>query len=175
MDASEVIELIDRAFNGVPRSSTSLRQFRLTDVQGMKGTISDDEWQAAGLNRQDAKWQDIPDAEIEECDVVLAHMSAADFRYYLPAYMRYAVTRANEPIWRSGILGMTVSSLYTSHPSLRGYVLSKFSLLTRPQREAIANFLRFVAENAAVVKRADAKRAIDCWWTEKSIRDGFSL
>src|SRR5689334_3310809 len=107
MDASAVLALISRAFDGVPRPDLSLRQFRLTDQKGMAGTITDEEWLDAGNRRIDAKWQEIPDAEIEECDVVLAHMQAPEFRYYLPAYMHYAVRHSHLPIWESDILGMT--------------------------------------------------------------------
>lgn len=175
MNRSNVLDAIDKAFDGIAKPETSLRQFRLTDLRGMAGTITDEEWMAAGNRRVDQRWQDIPDGEIEECDVVLAHMSAAEFQYYLPAYMRYAVQHSHLPIWESDILGMTVSALYpsTRHMGLRQYSFSQYSLFTREQRWAIVQFLRFVAECADFVQRPDARKAIERHWTEKVVQDGF--
>ena len=51
----------------------------------MSGEIIDEEWAEAGRNRVDSSWQDIPDSETRECDVLLAHMGPEEFRYYLPA------------------------------------------------------------------------------------------
>ncbi len=70
-------------------------------------------------------------------------MQAPEFRYYLPAYMQYAVKTAHVPIWESDILGMTVSALYPSTKDLgqRHYLLGQYSLLTRAQRQAIVEFL----------------------------------
>src|SRR5687767_1060971 len=123
MDASEVLASIEAAFDGIARPKISLRQFRLTDQKGMAGTITDEEWLNAGNQRSDRRWQDVPDSEIEECDVVLAHMQAAEFQYYLPAYMRYAVRNFQLPVWKSAILGMTVSALNPSnkYPGSRQY------------------------------------------------------
>ena len=175
MDASDVLQSIREAFDGVPRPETSLRQFRLTDLKGMAGTITREEWVKAGIERSDTNWQDIPDAEIKECDCVLAHMQASEFQYYLPAYMRYAVKNAHLPIWESDILGMTVSALYpsTNDVGLRHYVLAQYSLLTRPQRKAIVKFLRFVAESADFVQRPHAQKALERHWTDKVVEDGF--
>jgi hypothetical protein len=175
MDALEVLNSIGAAFDVVARPETSLRQFKLTDLKGMAGTITREEWLEAGIRRSDARWQDIPDAEIEECDVVLAHMQAPEFQYYLPAYMTFAVRHFRVPIWKSDILGMTVSALYpsTRDAGLRHYRLAQFSLFSRAQREAIVQFLRFVAENADFVRRPDAQKALERHWTEKVVRDGF--
>jgi hypothetical protein len=141
----------------------------------MAGTITDDEWLEAGNERSDAKWQEIPDSEIKECDVVLAHMQAAEFQYYLPAYMHYAVRHVQLPIWQSDILGMTVSALSPTikDVGLRHYTLAQYALLSRAQRQAIAFFLRFAAENAAAVQRPGAKLALERDWTDQVVRDGF--
>jgi hypothetical protein len=175
MDASDVLKAIQEAFDGVPRSEVSLRQFRLTDLKGMAGTITPDEWAEAGRQRIDTRWQDIPDTEIKECDCVLAHMQASEFQYYLPAYMQHAVRNARLPIWESDILGMTVSALYpsTKDVSLRHYALAQYSLLTRAQRQAIVQFLRFVADNADFVQRPHAQKALERHWTDEVVDDGF--
>ena len=175
MEASDVLDAIREAFDGVPRPDTSLRQFRLTDLKGMAGTITDEEWLEAGNHRIDGRWQDVPDAEITECDCVLAHMQASEFQYYLPAYMRYAIKNSHLPLWESDILGLTVSALSpsTKDMPMRYYKRAQFSLLTRAQREVIVKFLRFVAENATFVQRPDALEVLERHWTEKVVQDGF--
>jgi hypothetical protein len=175
MNTPKVFELIGAAFDGVAKPTISLRQFRLTDQKGMVGTITDEEWRAAGKERVDEDWQEIPDVEIEECDVVLAHMQAAEFQYYLPAYMCYAVRHVHLPMSKSDVIGMTVSALTPSRKNigLRHYALAQYSMFTRAQREAIVAFLNFVAENAEAVQRPDAKKALGQEWTVTVVQNGF--
>jgi len=163
---TDVIRAIERAFDGIGRPKTSLRQFRLTDQKGMSGFISDEEWEDAGKNRIDSKWQDIPDDEIEECHVVLAHMEAEEFRYYLPAYMRYGIKHHTTPLWKSDVLGSTVFAVYPSSrdPHLREYVLSQLSLLNSAQRSSVVQFLQFVADYVEDARRPDAQVALDRYW-----------
>ena len=138
-------ELIESAFDGVPRPKTSLRQFVLTDQKGMSGTVTEEEWRLASISRTDAKWQDIAALEIEHCDCLLAHMQAQEFRYYLPAYMIYSLDRAQDlkdMIPGSVVFGLTPSKLDPV------YSASQYSLLNAFQREATAAFLAYMAVHA---------------------------
>jgi hypothetical protein len=143
---AEIIACIESAFDGAPRAETSLRQFLLTDGDGMSGDISGRQWEASGRQRVDSIWQEIPDMEIEAGAGLLAHMDAGEFRYYLPAYMRYAV--AHRASWESDVLGMTVSSLCPSEKNLarRAYAIAQYAALDAAQREAVVRFLAFVAQ-----------------------------
>ena len=163
MEPEDVIREIEAAFDGITKPITSLRQFKLTDEKGMKGEITDKEWKNAGLMRQDTKWQEIPDSEIEECDCLLAHMQPDEFIYYLPAYMRFSVTHYKLPIWKSGVLGSTVFSLYPSSKNKEGYIYQEkqLSLLNEKQKQTIIYFLEFVANYANDVERPDAKLALE--------------
>src|SRR6185503_5323688 len=168
MDTSQTLKVIGAAFDGVARPDISLRQFLLTDQKGLAGTVTDQAWLEAGNRRNDSRWQEIPDAEIEECGVVLAHMEAPEFQYYLPAYMRYAVRHLHLDFWKWEILAMTVASL---HPSLYPmdvwpHAVAKYSLFTRAQRQAATQFLRFVVESAADIFRPEAKDALERDWTD---------
>jgi hypothetical protein len=170
MEASEVINIIEGAFDVVARPATSLRQFKLVDRSGLGEEISDSGWAEAGRQRVDAKWQDIPDSEIEYCDVVLAHMGPLEFRYYLPAYMRFAVNHYRLPLWESDILGQTVFCVYPSSKDARTreHVISQLSLLSEEQRLAVIEFLRFVAEHGEDVEKPDAQEALDRYWLKYS-------
>ena len=91
MNPESVSAVIEDAFKDVERPTESLRQFKLTDDKGMSCEITQEEWSAAGKNRIDRRWSDIPDEEIEECGCQLAHMQEREFVYFLPAYMRFAI------------------------------------------------------------------------------------
>jgi len=166
MDAIELENAMLVAFEGVKKAETSLRQFHLTDEKGMAGTITPEEWRAAGSARVDSRWEDIPDSEIEKCGCLLAHMQAEDFRYYLPAYMRFSVRHFQEPIRESDILGSTVFSLYPSskNKALFHYNVAQLSLLTKEQQHIVVEFLRFVAAYADDVQRLDAEKALERYW-----------
>jgi len=158
----ETHKIIESAFDGVPRPETSLRQFVLTDQKGMAGTITDEEWRIAGITRTDAKWQDISALEIEHCDCQLAHMQSEEFRYYLPAYMIYSLSHAQDSVLESMIPGSVVFGLTPSknNPS---YSASQYKLLDSPQRKAVTAFLAYMANNANDYDRKDAKRALSFW------------
>jgi hypothetical protein len=167
MDIDELIKAIESAFDGVARPETSLRQFLLTDKYGMSREITDKEWTHAGKTRVDNNWTDIPDSEIEECDCLLAHMQAEEFRYYLPAYMRYSVKNYQKPIWENDVLGMCVSSLYPSptNNSLYAYKISQFALINNAQKQVVVQFLKFIANVADYVQRPDATKALEQYWS----------
>jgi len=176
MNADYLISSIKTAFDGVPRSDTSLRQFRLTDRFGMSREITDSEWDAAGFGRTDTRWQEIPDSEIQECGVLLAHMQARDFLYYLPAYMLKAVRDIQDGSTGSEIVGSFVSCVYPSNRSTssRAYTLSQLSLLTQPQWHAISEFLKFVAEFGDDHDRAEASKVIQRFWTHAVVDHGIN-
>ncbi len=165
MDKVSLITAIEEAFDGVEYSDTSLRQFRLTDQYGLVREIAKKEWSSAGKDRVDTKWQDIPDSEIEECDCLLAHMQAGEFRYFLPAYMRYSIKHIRTPIEETDILGLTVFSLYpsTKNTDTYNYKISQLSLLNDTQKLVVVEFLRLVASEAEYLQRPNALKALERW------------
>jgi hypothetical protein len=163
MDAYELIKKIENVFDGIKKPETSLRQFKLTDEKGMSCEISDQEWDIARKNRVDSIWQQIPDAEIKECDCLLAHMQAEEFQYYLPAYMRYSLNHYEVSIWKDDVIGSTVFSLYPSKQTYE-YNVKQLSLLNTQQRQVCIHFLKFVEENADYIQRPFARKARERYW-----------
>lgn len=166
MDARGVIACIDSAFQGVARAQTSLRQFLLTDQFGMSRHIGESEWRAAGKQRVDAVWQEIPDAEIEEGHGLLAHMDAEEFQYYLPAYMRHAVKGHDESGWGADVLEMTVWSLFPSKTGRRvsPSSIAQYAALDAAQRTAVIVFLTFVANLDGAMQAHHALEALAGYW-----------
>ncbi len=165
--ADELIKTIEQTFNGVECSSTSLRQFLLTDQFGLSRDITDKEWEQAGKSRIDSMWQDIPDSEIEECNCLLAHMQAEEFKYFLPAYMRYSVKHYKKSIWETDIIGSVVHSLSPSSIYDDVYRIRQLSLLSEAQIFVVIQFLQFVATSADDVQRPDAVDALEHYWYKK--------
>jgi hypothetical protein len=158
-----LIEIIDSAFSDLPRPDTSLRQFFLADQKGMSGTITETEWIEARDSRPDRRCQDLPDEEIEACGCQLAHMQGEDFRYYLPAYLRYSIRHAHLSLLDGMIVEFTIYGV-TPSDKFPGRDDGKYSLLVPDQRAAIAGFLRFLAANAGEkCFRRDAAEALAYW------------
>jgi len=166
MDTKRVIEIIETAFLDVPRAEISLRQFVLTDKKGMSGEITDEEWESAGKDRVDSRWEEIPDDEIIECDCLLAHMEAQEFRYFLPAYMRFSLKNIAKPAHKNMILGSTIFCLTpsTKYPDMYVYTVQQLSLLDDKQKSAVRAFLKCMVELANVYGKRDAELALKKYW-----------
>ena len=157
MNIQETLVRIYSAFKGVPRPETSLRQFVLTDKFGMSGDVSDEEWDEAGRNRIDDRWEDIPGMELEECGCQLAHMMSDDVLYYLPAYMRHSLNHIHIPLWKNTIAGSVIFHLSTPNPM-------HFSNINRDQAAAICAYLEYMKENLEGKDgRLDAEYALSAW------------
>lgn len=90
------------------------------------------------------RWQDIPDAALEECMDRWA-WDDAGFRFHLPAYMRWHVRHPDGlPPHSGGMLFLQLS--VTGHkPKDRLRCERAFDLFTPTQKRVIARFLEFMA------------------------------
>ena len=165
MTVIELVNQIDKAFDGVEHSAISLRQFVLTDEFGLSRDITDSEWSEAGVNRVDSKWQEIPDAEIEECGCMLAHMDAKEFRYFLPVYIKYTLKNYRESFFGNDMLSEVVFSLYpsTRESNLYAYNIKQLSLLNTNQELAVVSYLKFITASDIYESR-DAEIALERYW-----------
>lgn len=172
MQADELTKEIERAFNVCESPATCLCQYALTDRYGMSGEITLAQWEQAGRQRVDSKWQDIPDSEIEQCGCLLAHMQATEFAYYLPLYMRYALKCIDESIWQTDVIGSFVFSLSPSkkYPVCYAHQLAQLVLLDCSQRRVVVRFLHFVSVQADDVQRPDAVKALEGYWQHNAGR-----
>ena len=90
-DVSCVRGLIDRAFADVPRPSRITKRVAVA---------LDDEWtpdeeRCRELTAEDREqhWRDLTDADIEEFCTILPWLDDEGLRFYLPAFMSYALRR----------------------------------------------------------------------------------
>ena len=166
MRTSQLIAQIQDVFKDVPRADTSLFQYVLTDQKGISGSITDKEWNEAGVSRTDNTWTDIQNDQIEDCDCQLAHMTPKDFTYYLPAYMCYSLSSIETKNLSQDILGSTLHSLYPSKKdtSLYNYSLNLLSFLNITQQNIIIDFLEFVSVNANEFDYPYARKSLERYW-----------
>lgn len=151
----DVSRTIREAFAGVTLGSgTSARQTRAID-QCYDKAVTDAEFAAMPASEVTEDWASVPAQELEE--VILPHIDAEGFRYYIPALMLRLVESYDSGSMR--VMG-TLGALY---PTQKFWIhqTAKYALLSDAQKQAIAQFLQSVpsfimldAEDAKIVHRA---------------------
>lgn len=153
--SAEVAAQIEKAFSGVPHPGDA----RLLHPQ----CYDDMDIQAFYGGRH---WRDIPEKVIARANAALCFFSPEGFQFYLPAYMLFALRH-----YRSSSSFSVDSTIYALCPSkgdLEQFSLSKFSLLTGPQREAVVAFLEVMIEEAeGHADTAIARRALSRYWRRR--------
>jgi hypothetical protein len=132
------LERIERAFADVPRP----RNDELLHPQ----CFDDGDIQALyGIER----WQDVPDDVIEREYAALSFLSAAAFRYFLPAYLRWVLRHDDEG---QAVIGSTLAALDPGRfgSELEAFQRSKYVTLTPAEREAIAGFVDVMRDHAEI-------------------------
>jgi hypothetical protein len=137
---TELLVLIEAAFDGVPRTAVALEQLSITDRDGMSGDFDHRAYSVAGRHRPDRRWQDITAGQIETNGFLFGHMTPEDFRYFLPAYLCHDLRRHE--------VEEMVRVLMPRPPEvhLAYFHNSQYLELNEAQREAIHAFLTYVAE-----------------------------
>ena len=170
MQENALITSLERAFDAVPRSDISLRQFQLTDRHGMDDDFPQQAWMQAGKQRSDLAWQAISDAELDTEDLTLPHMAADELRYFLPAYLRHVLRHLAAGAGQSAVAHMTLASLtppLRPGPS-RDARLGQYAALNEAQQLAVIRVLVFLADSDEVdIDIAlQASQALDNYWRQ---------
>jgi hypothetical protein len=155
----DIYQIIHAAFSNVSLGNgISLRQAQVIDNYG-EG-VTDEEFNNLTLNETTDDWSKVPLAELElDC---LAHLDAAGFRYYIPAFMLSVLNHYEPSSMR--VIG-TLSSLYPKE-EMWFFHMERYSLLSEPQREAIAQYI-CVLPTLVNLDREDLKimeRALKIYW-----------
>jgi hypothetical protein len=130
-EPTELISTIEAAFDGVPKPhKMTLRVARAADDY-----VPEEEWSAIRALDSEARWQDVADTDLEEHWDVHPFFDAPAFRYYIPAFLVWAIRHYTTMDYH--VEGMTLWSLKPENEQLQ--------LLTEEQRYAITQFLKFGA------------------------------
>ena len=155
----QVIDEIRRAFADVSREDgVTLHEAEVIDDYG-----STEERAAARRLDTDLRWQDVPDRLIQEYSDTLCFVDVKGFRYYLPAYMIWAM-RNHETTDSLSATHPIFCLTLSDNPTHREWHLERFRAFDGPQARAIGRFLRFMAERADPGDAGLASRALDAYW-----------
>lgn len=140
----ELIAEITAAFDSVSREDgTTLHEAAAIDDRN-----SERERQAARKLDVEQRWQDVPDDDIFACCSTIPLMDDKGFRYYIPAFMVYALRHwQDDPKYirdscEFNLLHESQKSLRKSDPSS---IVAKYGF-TDAQCRAITRFLQFVTK-----------------------------
>lgn len=130
-----VLEIIERAFDGVPPPDGEHRTLLQAEAW--------DEYQIVDQRRDHkGRWQDVPEEHLHACPNAIFHLDEQGIRYYLPALMSFCIV---SPEKRHGNhLGPLIHGLGPAGEGLGEHRRRQLSLLTPPQREAVLRFLEHV-------------------------------
>ena len=130
-----LIARLKQAFQEVVRGQgTSLREGRVLDDYGSE----EEQAKARKLDTDHHRWE-ISDKSIEELTDAITFLDAEGFRFYLPAFLTYALRRGQESDWPVG--DWAVGQLAWLDRE------GDFELMTQEQKLVVAQVLRFFAEH----------------------------
>jgi len=158
MDEIQLIEAIRMAFAQVGPGEITLHEAEAIDSYA----DTEERNQARRLNRE-TSWWEVPDGEIEACPNALPHLDPAGWRFYIAAYMTWALRN-----FRHSDSIVTCNTIYSFdlHPDgdLVKYKLARFTTLSEQQIQVVCSFLRFMAQNGDLADDTVAKEALDTYW-----------
>jgi len=93
LDADVVAAGVERAFDGVSRGDG----LTLHQALALDDYASEDEVLAAKGRDTEPRWQDVPGDVIAQSPSALTFLDEAGRRYYLPAYMQWALRNEDDP------------------------------------------------------------------------------
>ena len=163
MDITEIELLIREAFKDVFLGEG----YSLRDMEEM------DNW---GERGSDKDLLDFPDVEIRNDWTALsirtldrysslAHMDAAGFRYYIPAFMLSVLIEYQPNEMR---FSNTLDALYPKRDGLKEYTISRYALIDQNQCSAIALYLHTLPSLVTLGSGDErcVERAIRNYWGE---------
>lgn len=158
MDEIHLIEAIKIAFAQVGPGEITLHEAEAIDsYAGME-----ERNQARRLDNE-ASWWEVPDEAIEACPNALPHLDPAGWRFYIAAYMTWALRHFRHS--SSIITDYTIYS-FDFHPDgdLVKYKLARFTSLSEQQIQVVCSFLRFMAQNGDLADERVAADALNNYW-----------
>jgi hypothetical protein len=164
---SALLAEIEEAFDGVAREdSTTLHEAIVMDDYG-----SEEEQRAARRLDVEKRWQDVPDEDITSCCSALSFLDAKGFRYYIPAFMTYALKHWGDD-WNDILNSCQFQLTHESQKPLRksepASIARKYGF-TGAQCVAVAHFLRFIIDFDMSMAAPAEVGAVEKW--EKFVRE----
>lgn len=161
MNIEELIEIIEKAFDGVPQPE----DVTLHVAQAHDNYDYDHDKEH---RRKDhiGRWQDIPNEHIKKCQSALSFVNKIGMQFYLPAYMIWCLKNFGSEEVSSA---HTLYSLdnYAKDANLAEHHKELFSLFTPEQLSACAVFVKFCArDETGFTDTYFAKKKYERYWSQ---------
>ena len=154
MDHITLIKAIQNAFDGVQLGNgISLREARLHD----DSETDPKKFEQARALDDETRWFELTKAEIEEFGDTLPFMDAEGYKFYLPAFMIYAL---QNPKSESVAADWTIYSLESDR-------LQRFHVFNEKQKRVIRLFLEYCANDDYHYDAEEADKALRYWSASK--------
>lgn len=110
------------------------------------------------------RWQDIPDSELREHDDVLPFLCPMAFRFYIPAFMIWAIKHLELRDEDSGLIGPTIYSFNLGTPCDTWHLdqLRRFEFLNLAQKISVCQFLRHLLRHDCLP--SDVRIYLSLYW-----------
>jgi len=160
IESQRLIDELKATFASVSRGTgVTLHEAEVIDDYG-----SDAEREAARKLDTDNSWTELSHELIAAHPSVLSFLDVQGLRYYLPAYLTFALQDLVE--W-DGPTPNVSSALVISHlvvsEEFREHQLERFRSFSAAESEVICSVLRFVAANFSWLSN-DAQEALSAYW-----------
>ena len=156
VDRDALLDLIAQAFAGVSREGgISLHGTQVLDDWGTRDAAL-----AVAELDTDTDWTEVPTADLQRFDSALSFLDPIGFRYYLPAYMTWDLSRCLglDALWFESHLLFHLGYIAQDDDGQKEY--RRTSLLDARQRNAALRYLRFIADYGTESSSREALAAI---------------
>jgi hypothetical protein len=163
IESERLINELKATFGAVSRGSgVTLHEAEVIDDYG-----SDDERASARLMDTDNSWTELPEELISDHPSVLGFLDTDGFRYYLPAYLTFALSDLVQ--WDGPSPNLSSISAIMSlvpvdgEPRWRERDLKRYGSFSAEESRVICRVLRFVASNIPWLS-GRASEALSGYW-----------
>ena len=172
----KIDDIIGIAYLGVSREGgNTLHQAHYTD-HGMSDDFYHSKWIDEKIKDTDNNWMDVPDKSLIECDAAIYFLDPISLKYYLPAFMRFAIKilRNNldhELDYLLFMCNLLNYLIFDKNQPRDEYRLSRFEVLNIEQRKVVGMFLEYVRDyqlkdGIKTQYSGDAKMALLGYWSK---------
>lgn len=153
-EIDRLVALIRKAFDGTQLDDgTTIHE---SDLEGCY--LREQDRLDARAKDTETDWGTVPDWKIEGFPSVLSFFDVNGWRFYIPAYMIWALRN-----WRTTNLTMADSVIWTLDPTMPDFDLPRYTSLSAPQSHAIYRFIKFFCDYSG---DEESRHAMETYWHE---------
>lgn len=156
-DRDALIAAVEKAFGAVERGTITLHEAEVIDSYG---TV--DERQKARKHDPETDWRDVPDTSLRACQNALPHLDPASWRFYLPAFLRFALRTLDD---RVCLVDRVIYTLALGGDRrMNDHARARFTTLNARRAQVVRDFLELARDDDDRCDARVASQALDDYW-----------